>query len=430
MKQLALLLCLSICQFGLPSTGDSILFAVATKTNQNKPTLTLSQVQRLVKIKAPDETVAGEIRKRGVGFTVDDKTLATLRKLGAGPKTVKALLALKLALASKPSVSPVNPNATSTSTVPKPLKTASDTTADPKAVPIALPLRDFEFDVVTLDSSGSETSRRKVQAQYCTENTSGISLELVQIPGGTFLMGSSEASESQAKAAGAYKRDEYFTETPAHRVTVESFYMGKYEVTQAQWRIVAGMPKVTRDLNPNPSRFMGDTLPVERVSWQDVMEFCARLSRATGRSYRLPTEAEWEYACRGGTTTPFAFGQTITPQLVNYDGNHPYAQAPTGEYRVRTKPVGFIGAANGFGLFDMHGNVLEWCMDYWHNNYDGAPSDGASWQTEGDTRDRVLRGGAWPFHANDCRSARRSRLSPDVHTEYVGFRVVASLRTP
>jgi formylglycine-generating enzyme required for sulfatase activity len=216
----------------------------------------------------------------------------------------------------------------------------------------------------------------------------------------------------------------YRAEGPAHQVTVESFYMGKYEVTQAQWRAVARLPKISSDLDSDPSHFKGGSLPVEQVSWEDAIEFCARLSRATGRAYRLPTEAEWEYACRAGTTTPFAFGQTITPQLVNYDGNRPYAQAPRGRSRETTAPVGFMGVANGFGLFDMHGNVWEWCLDYWHENYDGAPTDGRSWKTAGDTGDRVLRGGSWYLIATYCRSAYRFKYSPDSRYIGIGFRVV------
>ena len=394
MKQVTLVLCLSICQLSFLSPGDNILFTGVPKTNQSKPTLTLSQVERLVKIKAPDETVAGEIKERGVGFTVDDNTIATLRRLGAGPKTVSALLAVRPASLD------------------------------------ALPLRAFEFDVVTIDSSGSETSHSKGKAQSRTEDTAGIALELVLIPGGTFLMGSSKSSESEAITAGAYNENDYYTEKPPHQVTVESFYIGKYEVTQAQWRIVAGLPKVARDLNRDPSRFIDDKFPVERVSWDDAMEFCARLSHATRRSYRMPTEAEWEYACRGGTTTPFAFGQTITPQLVNYDGNHPlYKQAEKGKYLRRTMEVGSMGVANGFGLFDMHGNVSEWCLDYWHKNYDGATTDGSSWETAGDSRNRVRRGGAWPFHAETCRSARRAEDPPNFSADYIGFRV-AIARTP
>jgi formylglycine-generating enzyme required for sulfatase activity len=298
--------------------------------------------------------------------------------------------------------------------LPKAPMNAANTKANPTAGIGALPVRGFEFDVVTVNSSGSETSRRKGQAQYCTEEIAGISLELVAIPGGTFVMGSTENDR----------------EKPPHQVTVGSFYMGKYEVTQAQWRAVARLPKVGEHLDSNRSHIKGDNLPVEQVSWEDAMEFCARLSRATGRTYRLPTEAEWEYACRAGTTTPFAFGQTITPQIVNYEGSYPYAQAPEGTYRQTTTPVGFLGVANGFGLFDMHGNVWEWCLDYWHENYNGAPTNGRSWETSGDTDRRVQRGGSWLFPADECRSAYRSSGFAGHRPDTCGFRVVVGARTP
>ena len=185
------------------------------------------------------------------------------------------------------------------------------------------------------------------------------------------------------------------------------------------------MPKVDRDLKPDPSSFKGDNLPVEQVSWEEAMEFCARLSRATGRTYRLPTEAEWEYACRAGTTTTFAFGETVTPQLVNYDGNYPYGSGPKGTYREATTAVGFIGVANWFGLYDMHGNVSEWCLDYWHDNYNHAPTDGSSWETAGNTQYRLIRGGSWTDEADECRVARRRMRTPQLRFNYVGLRVVA-----
>jgi formylglycine-generating enzyme required for sulfatase activity len=209
--------------------------------------------------------------------------------------------------------------------------------------------------------------------------------------------------------------------------------VGKVEVTQAQWRAVASLPKVSRDWDPDPSKFKGDNLPVEQVSWEDAMEFCARLSQATGRTYRLPSEAEWEYACRAGTTTPFAFGETITPELVNYDGNYPYASAAKGRYKQRTTPAGSIGYPNAFGLYDILGNVWEWCLDYWHGGYGGASTDGSAWQSFGDPSLRVLRGGSWLHAARVCRSAFRTEATPDIRDDSFGFRVVVGAvgaRTP
>lgn len=288
-------------------------------------------------------------------------------------------------------------------------------------------LTPFTFETVTLDALGKVTERRRLQAnQFIEELAPGVTLEMVEIPGGNFLMGSNE-------------RD---SEKPPHKVTVPAFYMGKFQVTQAQWRVVAGWPKVKLELKPEPSYFPqskgreknDDDRPVEQVSWEEAVEFCARVSAKTGRDYRLPSEAEWEYACRAGTTTPFAFGETITPEFVNYDGNYPYGEAPKGEFREETVPVGSLGAtkkdelnvANAFGLYDMHGNVWEWCEDVWHDNYQKAPDDGSAWLSGGDSGFRVVRGGSWDFSGYGCRSAYRYGDRPGYLNVVIGFRVVVS----
>lgn len=218
-------------------------------------------------------------------------------------------------------------------------------------------------------------------------------------------------------------------EGPQHRVTVKGFAIGKFEITQAQWQAVAKLPKVKIDLPADPANFKGASLPVERVSWEEAVEFCARLSRLTGSTYRLPTEAEWEYAARAGTTTPFAFGVTMTPDIVNYHGNYPYGNASKGQYRQNTVPVGSLGAANAWGLFDMHGNVWEWCEDLWHDNYNGAPSDGSAWLSGNNSSIRAVRGGSWSYGGRLCRSAGRFRYAPGNRDLSVGFRVVAVSRT-
>ncbi len=171
--------------------------------------------------------------------------------------------------------------------------------------------------------------------------------------------------------------------------------MGKYLVTQAQWEAVMGN---------NPSRFKGGSRPVEYVSWNDATEFCQKLSEITGKKYSLPSESQWQYACRSRTTTPFYFGETITSELVNYNGNYPYADAPKGIYRKQTTDVG-IFPPNSLGLYDMHGNVWEWCQDVWHDNYNGAPTDGSAWETRGNSDRRLLRGGCWYIKSWVCRCA-------------------------
>ena len=246
-------------------------------------------------------------------------------------------------------------------------------------------------------------------------------LEMVAIPGGAFLMGS-PADESEREQ----KR-----ESPQHEVTIAPFFMGRYPVTQVQWRAVAAMPQIERELRSDPSRFKGDNRPVERVSWRDAVEFCSRLSAHTGRYYRLPTEAEWEYACRAGTTTPFHFGDMILTEVANFDGSYAYSDGPRGEYRGETTAVDQFGIANAFGLSDMHGNVWEWCQDKWHGNYDGAPIDGSAWLSSGEGDLRVRRGGSWYDNPGDCRSAYRNGDFPDNRYDRIGFRVCCSApRTP
>ena len=197
---------------------------------------------------------------------------------------------------------------------------------------------------------------------------------------------------------------------------VPEFFMGKYPVTQAQWRFVAELPQVKEELKPDPSRFKGAERPVEQITWYEVVEFCDRLSVHTDRAYRLPSEAEWEYACRAGTTTPFHFGETITTDLANYRGTDwkeqgwsgSYGEGPKGEYREETTPVQHFGIANAFGLCDMHGNLYEWCADHWHGSYEGAPEDGSAWLSDKDNARRVIRGGSWLNDPRYCRSAYRN----------------------
>jgi formylglycine-generating enzyme required for sulfatase activity len=206
------------------------------------------------------------------------------------------------------------------------------------------------------------------------------------------------------------------SESPQHKVNVPTFLMGKFAVTQEQYQQIMGK---------NPARFKGAKRPVERVSWNDAVEFCSKLSQKTGRKYRLPSEAEWEYACRAGTTTPFHFGETITSDLANYNGFYTYASEPKGNYRQQTTDVGSFQVANAFGLYDMHGNVWEWCQDDWHNDYKGAPTDGSAWSRQSsDTK--LLRGGSWDLNPANCRSAYRNDYYLGSNFSTFGFRVVCS----
>jgi formylglycine-generating enzyme required for sulfatase activity len=265
----------------------------------------------------------------------------------------------------------------------------------------------------------------------------GVALTMLRIPAGSFEMG---APETEAESTER--------ERPVHRVTLGEFLLGQTPITQAQWRAVAewkrlGNEPVDRwpeslDANPiakltDPERFRGEQRPVVNVSWFDAQAFCQRLALRTGKNYALPSEAQWEYACRAGTTTPFHYGATISTELANYNGRGVYGDGEKGEYRQQTTDVASF-PANPWGLHDMHGNVWEWCTDYWHDNYEDAPNDGRAWvDGEADqnqninkkvnTNWRLLRGGSWVNGPRNCRSAFRFNFRPVIRYSFFGFRV-------
>jgi eukaryotic-like serine/threonine-protein kinase len=289
--------------------------------------------------------------------------------------------------------------------------------AAPSIRPSPMPaIQTFAFDVLTLNPTGQISNIRKTEGRYFGEDLGGgVAIEMVEIPAGSYLMGA--RLETQ--------QDRQPNERPQHTVTLPGFFMSRIEVTQVQWLLVSKLPKIKLDLDANPSGFKGDTkLPVQNVSWGEAIEFCERLSRATGRKYRLPTEAQWEYSCRAGTTTPFYFGPTITAEFVNYDANYPFGGAPKGMTRKTPVSAGSMAAPNSFGLNNMHGNMAEWCMDLWHDNYVGAPTDGRSWEDGGNESLRVFRGGSWYDGGDNCRSAFRNHYAPDVKLSFIGLRIV------
>jgi formylglycine-generating enzyme required for sulfatase activity len=274
-----------------------------------------------------------------------------------------------------------------------------------------LNLQTFSFEVVLLDDVGREKQRTTEQSQYFAEVLApGVDLHMVSIPGGSFQMGSPDGEGND-------------NERPQHLVKVAPFFMGKFPVTQAQWRVVAGYPQVKQALSTDPSNFKGDNLPVEQVSWDDAVEFCARLSHKTGCTYRLPGEAEWEYACRSNTNTPYHFGKKISRDFVNYNAGN-IVTFVVNWVSKQTSEVGSFRVANHFGLYDMHGNVDEWCLDLWHKDYTGAPQDGSAWVNENDNDKRLLRGGAWLTDPGYCRSAYRYSDFSDFRHSGIGFRVV------
>ncbi len=247
------------------------------------------------------------------------------------------------------------------------------------------------------------------KAKYFQEDLgNGIPLKMVYIPAGTFIMGAAPEEEGSTNS-----------EQPQHSVGVPAFQIGKYPVTQAQYWSIVGQ---------NPASHLGAQRPIENVSWHDAQRFCQKLSAMTNRRYRLPSEAEWEYACRAGTTTPFSFGDSIITEVANYNGDLHYANSPQGQYREQTSVVGSF-PANDFGLFDMHGNVWEWCEDHWQSTYHRAPINGAAaidLQANANNA-RVLRGGSWFRNPAVCRSAYRYKYASNFRYKDIGFRVVCEL---
>ncbi|WP_008310137.1 SUMF1/EgtB/PvdO family nonheme iron enzyme [Leptolyngbya sp. PCC 6406] len=292
------------------------------------------------------------------------------------------------------------------------------------------------FEAVTVDGQGQERQRQWHQVRCFVEPLGrGVNLEMVAIPPGEFWMGQTDEEKAELirQVGEEIYQSWYARELPRHRVQLPGFWLGKYAITQAQWRAVAGLPKIKTELKPNPAKFKGDNRPVECVSWDEAVEFCDRLTRHSGHDYRLPSESEWEYACRASTETPFHFGETITTDLANYRGQdweykgttYPgnYGQGPKGTYRKKTLDVGSF-PPNAFGLYDMHGNVWEWCQDHWHGSYEGAPTDGSAWLSSDENKERLLRGGSWYYNPGFCRSAFRGWDSRDAQDNDIGFRVV------
>jgi formylglycine-generating enzyme required for sulfatase activity len=278
-----------------------------------------------------------------------------------------------------------------------------------------LELQNFNFETVRVNEFGKIIERKQSHAQRFIEDLgSGIQLEMVAIPGGSFLMGTSANEE------GIHDGDK---SEPQYQVNIKPFYMGMCLITQEQWLAVMG--KFLRE-----PKFLGGKNPIERTDWRGAQEFCQLLSDKTRKKYRLPSEAEWEYACRAGTTTPFHYGETITTDIANYAGDfEPYGKGQKGDYRGETTEVGKF-PANPWGLYDMHGNLWEWCEDVWFDNYYGAPNNGTARSSIGANLGlnpyRVVRGGSWITSPHSCRSAHRSRYREPHRFSRIGFRVACS----
>jgi formylglycine-generating enzyme required for sulfatase activity len=263
-------------------------------------------------------------------------------------------------------------------------------------------LIDEKYEIVQVDKNGRIIDRQQQHCQVYVEDLGGeVSFEMVLIPAGIFGMGSLGSGE-------------YADERPHHAVRVPAFLLSKFPITQGQWKAVMNWEP--------PYRCKGPKRPVDRVSWKHAVEFCRQLSKRTGHAYRLPSEAEWEYACRAGTSTPFHYGETLTTDLADYVGEHTYQLEPKGVYRHGSTDVGSF-PPNAFGLSDMHGNVWEWCADQWHDHYIGAPTDGSIWENGNGSMDRVMRGGSWHEPPANCRSATRLKMNENEAEDFFGFRV-------
>jgi formylglycine-generating enzyme required for sulfatase activity len=259
----------------------------------------------------------------------------------------------------------------------------------------------IEFETPTLNEKGAAITRTRYSAEQFTEKLgNGVNLEMILIQAGGFQMGSLPAHGNQ-------------DERPRHFVPVKSIMLGKFLVTQMQWKAVMGKLPACR--------FKGDELPIEQISWEAARKFCQRLTKKTMHKYRLPSEAEWEYACRAGTSTPFSFGETLTTDYANYVGEHTFRSEPPGIYR-HCPTEGGLFPPNAFGLYDMHGNLWEWCADGWLDDYSSAPRDGSAYENRNDPY-RVVRGGSWHEPPDNCRSATRIRFLQNEGEQFIGFRV-------
>jgi formylglycine-generating enzyme required for sulfatase activity len=350
--------------------------------------------------------------------------------------------------ATPSAISPTDISTAATAAFPMEIQALRPQPESPQ--PLGLPTETIELETARLRRQGEgwRLERRSLRLERALLPLGeGISLPLLWIPGGEFVMGSPPDELEREDDEG-----------PKHRVRLAGFWLGQTPVTQVQWRALARLvpplgQRWQRQLLANPSYFQPegekhapfgrfaqlsgenntDQRPVERVCWHEAMELCRRvemlLPDGSGLRCTLPSEAQWEYACRAGESTPFSCGETITPELANFDGNYTYADGPKGEDRQQTTPVGMF-PANGWGLHDMHGNVWEWCLDHWHGTYDDAPFDGRAWidpaakdSEAEEEQSRLLRGGSWFLRSRFCRSACRNDARPGNRNSRIGFRI-------
>lgn len=283
--------------------------------------------------------------------------------------------------------------------------------------PTGNPLQRQRLKTVTVDAAGEITAQPSISIHYFDEPyvrpqvRKSLPLRMVQIPAGEFLMGSPSTEPKRQDQEG-----------PQRSIQVPSFYIGAYAITQKQYEAIMGN---------NPSYFTEDqakdsaNFPAEQITWQDADLFCKQLSELTKRTYRLPSEAEWEYACRAGTTTPFCFGETLTTEISNYFSDFSLVDTENFEENYRNTTVAADSFwPNAFGLYNMHGNIHEWCSDDYHDSYNNAPNDATHWISNQTNASKVMRGGSWFNDTHVCRSAARDKNTQEGRSNSFGFRVV------
>ncbi|MGI0486048.1 SUMF1/EgtB/PvdO family nonheme iron enzyme [Pantanalinema rosaneae CENA516] len=340
-------------------------------------------------------------------FSIDGYIDATNRK----PEEIATLILQRLNLNHQPlpSSSSIKPSHTKAKTnhkltVPPQLHTFSFQFIEIKNKKASPFLLGNKFDIY----------KQRRQAKYFIEELGGgIELEMVAIPQGKLLIGETTKSEKASNSSTESRREAF----------VNSFFMSKYTVTQAQWKAVSCLPPVDRPLAPSPSKLQKPDHPVESISWHEAVEFCQRLSRKSGRKYRLPTELEWEYACRAGTTTKFHFGDLIDAEFANFLNENSSRRSPC----KGTTPVNHFEFPNSFGLYDMHGNVYEWCLNRWQQKINRLTNLDNFEENSNESSLRVVRGGSWRDQPSGCQSAYRSKRASEYKSDFIGFRVICSI---
>ncbi len=274
----------------------------------------------------------------------------------------------------------------------------------------------FTFQTLQVNEKGDSVKKPRRKATYFTELLSkNVTLDMVRIPAGHFLMGPAVGEDESAL-------DKKTSDAAQCEIAIKEFWIGKYTITQAQWWAIMEREPLSPRATASHRKTRTPLQPIENIFWTDAVDFCQRLSQKTGRAYQLPSSAQWEYACRAGTTTPFSFGETLTPEIANYNGNYTYGKGPKGRYRENSTEVGCF-PPNAFGLYDMHGNMWEWCLDGWHS-FQSEPLNTQNTSSRFSSQKKSLRGGSWFYLPTNCRSAYSLTYPFHSRTDDISFRIV------